>query len=54
MPIGLMLLLGFITVLLIAWLVVASKEPPIKRRNAAGYRHQQSENPDYMPKGLGV
>jgi len=54
MPIGLVLLLAFIAVLVIGWLVMAYNSQPLKRRNSADYRHQQSENPDYStPSGGG-
>ncbi len=49
MPIGLVLLLGFIAVLVIGWLVMAYKSPPLMRRNSADYRYQHTENPDYFP-----
>lgn len=48
------LVIAFLVALVVGWLVVAYKEPPIKPRNTADYRHQHTENPDYMPKGLGV
>lgn len=54
MPVGLVLLLACIAVLVIGWLVMACKAPPLARRDSADYRHQQSENPDYStPSGGG-
>ncbi|MDQ3477019.1 MAG: LapA family protein [Actinomycetota bacterium] len=49
MPIGLVLLLAFIGWLVIGWLVMAYKAPPLKRRDNTGYAHQHTENPDWLP-----
>lgn len=54
MPLGLVLLLAGVTVLVVVWLVMAYRAPAPKRRISADYRHQQTENPDYMPKGISV
>ncbi len=49
MPLGAVLLIAFVVVLVVVWLLVASKEQPIKRRNTADYQHQHTGNPDYFP-----
>lgn len=46
------LLLIAVAVLVVGWLVLAYREPPMKQRNSSQYRHQHTENPDYVP-GIG-
>jgi len=49
MSLGFVLLLAVLTVVVVVWLVMAYREPPLKRRVSADYRHQHTENPDYFP-----
>jgi len=51
------LIIVFLAVLVTGWLVMSYRDnvkPPAKSRNSSDYRHQQTENPDYSPKGIGV
>lgn len=49
-----LLVITFLVALVVGWLLLAYKEPPIKGRDTADYRHQQTENPDYStPSGGG-
>lgn len=48
------LVIAFLVALVVGWLFMAYIEPPPKRRNSSDYRHQQTENPDYLSKGIGV
>jgi len=31
------------------WLLLAYHQPPMKRRVSSDYRHQHTENPEYIP-----
>ncbi len=43
------LILVAVAALIVGWLVLAYHEPPLRRRNSSDYRHQHTENPDYVP-----
>lgn len=47
------LILLAVAALVVVWLVLAFREPPPRRRNSSEYRHQHTENPDYMPGNVG-
>jgi len=49
MSLGLIVLMTLLTTLLIGWLMMAFREPPLTRRVSADYRRQHTENPDWLP-----
>lgn len=53
MTVGFVLFLGTPAALVAVWGMSTYRQPQIARRNAAGYRHQHTQNPDYLPGHLG-
>ncbi len=47
MSVAFVLFLTTLLVIVAVWVVVTLRQPPIRLRRSAGYRH--TENPDYMP-----
>ncbi len=49
MPLPGVLVLLAVVALIIVWALLTYRDQPTRRRSSADYRHQHTENPDYMP-----
>lgn len=49
MSLAAMLVILAVVALVVGWAVLTYRDKPTRHRNSADYRHQHTENPDYLP-----
>lgn len=49
MTVATVLIMLAVVVLVVGWLVLVHRESPKRPRDSSEYRHQHTENPEYLP-----